>query len=414
LIYEEAMGIQGVTLPPDPVQLQPTYDLALAAYEDIKPVTVLFDSGAGGLSPGQPYPGFEESFDEFPVPGTEARAWYLSADGGLSDEPPAGRLADGFSWDDHALPATDFSGDTAAGSGGLWTATPGYEWMQSPPGSAVSYLSEPLPADTTVIGAGRVDLWVRSSAPDVDLQATISEVRPDGVEAFVQNGWLRGSVRKLDTEKSTLLEPVLSLRDTDMSPLPADDFAELTVPLYYEGHAYRAGSRIRVTIAAPGGTQPIWAFEQTQPEDDGAEVAIGYGQEMPSRLLLPVVPGVDVTTDLPPCPGLRGEPCRDFEPFANRSVEPEPPVGDEDEPPVGDEEEPPAPAGSGDIPAQAGDPPVVPAAERPVRRGRRAAGGRRRPPTRAHGGHRHVRPRHGKRRHGHGGRRCHRGRGGRR
>ncbi|HET7444746.1 MAG TPA: CocE/NonD family hydrolase, partial [Solirubrobacterales bacterium] len=31
VIYEEAMGIQGVTLPPDPVQLQPTYDLALAA-----------------------------------------------------------------------------------------------------------------------------------------------------------------------------------------------------------------------------------------------------------------------------------------------------------------------------------------------------------------------------------------------
>jgi hypothetical protein len=24
-----------------------------------------------------------------------------------------------------------------------------------------------------------------------------------------------------------------------------------------------------------------------------------------------VVPGVDVPTGLPPCPGLRGEPCRD-------------------------------------------------------------------------------------------------------
>ena len=54
--------------------------------------------------------------------------------------------------------------------------------MPSPPGSAVSYLSDPLPEDTTVIGAGAVSLWVRSSAPDVDLQATISEVRPDGKE----------------------------------------------------------------------------------------------------------------------------------------------------------------------------------------------------------------------------------------
>jgi hypothetical protein len=28
------------------------------------------------------------------------------------------------------------------------------------------------------------------------------------------------------------------------------------------------------------------------------------------------VPGVDVPTGLPPCPGLRGEPCRDFAPPA--------------------------------------------------------------------------------------------------
>ena len=73
LIYEEAMGIQGVTLPPDPIQLQPTYDGALAAFEELKPVTVLFDNGAGGHSPGQPYPGFEASFDQFPVPGNRGK-----------------------------------------------------------------------------------------------------------------------------------------------------------------------------------------------------------------------------------------------------------------------------------------------------------------------------------------------------
>ena len=50
------------------------------------------------------------------------------------------------------------------------------------------------------IGGGAVHLWVRSSTPDVDLQATISEVRPDGNETFVQNGWLRASERKLSTE----------------------------------------------------------------------------------------------------------------------------------------------------------------------------------------------------------------------
>ncbi len=41
---------------------------------------------------------------------------------------------------------------------------------------------------------------------------------------------------------------------------------------------------------------------------------------MPSRLELPVVPGVTTTTGLPPCPGLRGEPCRDYQPFQNASA----------------------------------------------------------------------------------------------
>jgi hypothetical protein len=32
------------------------------------------------------------------------------------------------------------------------------------------------------------------------------------------------------------------------------------------------------------------------------------------------VPGVAVPTGLPPCPGLRGEPCRAYAPSANQSV----------------------------------------------------------------------------------------------
>ena len=167
-----------------------------------------------------------------------------------------------------------------------------------------------------MVGAGRVDLWVRSSAPNVDLQVTISEVRPDGKETFVQNGWVRANERALDEAKSTELEPVLSLREADVAPMPSDQFVPVTVPLYYEGHAYRAGSRIRVRVSAPNGDQPIWSFSETEPAGT-AEVEIGYGNGMPSRLVLPVVPGVDVPDQLPPCPGLRGEPCRDYVPFEN-------------------------------------------------------------------------------------------------
>jgi uncharacterized protein len=111
---------------------------------------------------------------------------------------------------------------------------------------------------------------------------------------------------------------VLSLRASDVSPLPANKFVEVVIPLYYEGHAYRAGSRIRVTIAAPNGDQPIWSFGETDPAGT-ANVTIARSKAMPSRLDLPIVPGVSVPTDLPPCPGLRGEPCRDYQASTNRA-----------------------------------------------------------------------------------------------
>ena len=48
-------------------------------------------------------------------------------------------------------------------------------------------------------------------------------------------------------------------------------------------------------------------------------MTIAHSADMPSKLLLPVVSGVDVPTGLPPCPGLRGEPCRTYQPYANSS-----------------------------------------------------------------------------------------------
>ncbi len=218
VIYQEAMGIPGVTMPPDPIQTQPTYAGAKAAFEQLKPIRVLFDNGAGGSQPGQPQPGYEQSFSKFPIPNTSARYLYFSGGGVLGAKRPAHAGADSFDWNAHARPLTDFTGDTAAGTNGLWTATPPYHWVRPPAGSAASYVTNPLSQNTTVIGAGAVHAWVRSSTPNVDLQATITEVRPDGKETFVQNGWVRGNERKLDAQKSTLLEPVLSLRASDVSP----------------------------------------------------------------------------------------------------------------------------------------------------------------------------------------------------
>jgi predicted acyl esterase len=304
-VFAAAMGIPGVTLPDDPIQAQPSYAAALAAFEALPSVRILFDNGAGA-APGAPVAGFEQSFARFPLPGTQARSWYLGPGGTLGDAVTEG--VDRFDWKPGASPATSFAGNTAAGPGGLWTATPAYRWLPNAPGTALSYTSAPLAAPTVVVGAGALQVWMQSSAGDVDLQVAVSELRPDGHETFVQNGWLRTSRRKLDARKSTLLEPVLSRRAADVAPLPRGKLTPVTVPLYYQGHAYRPGSRIRLTISAPGGDQPVWAFADVPKRT--ARVTLAYPRKTPSRLVLPVVPGIAVPTPLPPCPGLRGEACR--------------------------------------------------------------------------------------------------------
>ena len=325
VIYNAAMGLpENETLPPDPIQAMPTVGLARRMFEKLPSIRILFDNGAGSQNPASqtpyyPDPGFEQSWSKFPIPGTTARAWYLAPGGALGDAKPTTGGADSFLWNPNARPLNDFSGGTDGSD--LWGDAPTYHWLQPPAGSAVSYLTAPLAANATVIGAGFVKLWVRSPTPNVDLQATITEVRPDGKETFVQGGWLRADERKLDSVKSSYLEPVLSLRAKDVQAMPDDRYVPLEIPLYYEGHAYRAGSRIRVIITAPNGDQPIWAFSETEPAAP-SDVSIAYSHAMPSSLVLPVVPGVSVPTALPPCPGLRGEPCRSYQAITNAPATP--------------------------------------------------------------------------------------------
>ena len=335
IIYRTAMGVPdsvSYTLPHDPVQDETTYDAALAKFRALPRVQVRFDNGAGAdpsgvKSPGAPYAGFTAGFDSVPAAGTQTRTWYLGPDGSLTDDPSADGAVDRYTSDADALPRTNYSGNT--GGGGLWADASAWKWnwLQNPAGNAASYVTGPLNADTTVFGTGSVNLWVKSSTPDVDLQVTISEVRPDGVESFVQNGWLRASARKLSTDSdnvlkrpSTDVDPIPSFTAADAEDMPADTFVPVHIPLYYQGHAYRAGSRIRVVVSAPNGSQPVWSFDDTEPSGTTADVQIAHSPSMPSSLMLPVVPGVDVPTALPDCPSLRSEPCRDYVAYSNDST----------------------------------------------------------------------------------------------
>ena len=288
-----------------------TYAEALAAFQADKPVRVFFEQGGNAnYSAGTPEPNFVAEFDAWPIAEAEAKAWLLGADGALV--PSGASLASGddsYTADPTALPATFYDGTNQGGGNGVWRADVTYDWQPLPNGTGVGYVTDPLTSDTVMAGPGSADLWVKSDAADTDLEVTISEVRPDGTEIYVQSGWLRASQRALDEATSTELHPVHTHAKDDAADLPPDGFVPVRVDLFPFAHPFRAGSRIRITIDAPGNSRAIWVFDTIS---NGETVTIAHDADHPSQVVLSVVP-VTVAAPAPPaCGSLRGQPCRTF------------------------------------------------------------------------------------------------------
>jgi predicted acyl esterase len=292
-----------------------TYSDALAAFEAEKPVRVLFEQGGDpAFAPGTPEPHFTAEFDQWPVPSAVNTLWGLGDNGSLlAGQQGTGTTPASYRADPTALPATFFDGDS---SSDVWRADVQYDWRPIPDGTGVGFITPPLDTDTVVVGPGSADLWIASDAADTDLEVTISEVRPDGTEIYVQSGWLRASHRALDEAASTDLRPVQTHAEADAADLPTDgSFTEVRVELFPFAHPFRAGSRLRLTVDAPGNARARWDFRTIS---KGETVEIATDAEHPSRLVLSTVDDVPVPADAPPaCGSLRGQPCRTYQPAGN-------------------------------------------------------------------------------------------------
>jgi uncharacterized protein len=312
IFYNTIMGVSGLTLPPDRFPPGTTYEQAKKTFDADPKVRVLFDNGAGpDAALGAPVAGFEHTFDQWPPKETKATTWYFGSGGTLTpDKPTATTGSDSYVSDATARPRKNLD---AKNQDDVWKALPPYNWEPLVNGKAVSYISAPLAADTVMVGSGSVDLWVQSTKADTDLQVSLTEVRPDGQEMYVQDGWLRASHRKLDSKTSSALLPVETHRKADAEPLPAGTFSLVRVELYPFGHAFRAGSRIRISVEAPGGDRPQWTFDTIDAKQHPTN-SIAYTAVHPSKVVLPVIPGIAVPTPLPACPSLRAEPCRVYVP----------------------------------------------------------------------------------------------------
>lgn len=282
---------------------------ARAQYEKDPRVRVFFDNGGGASDPGSLSPQRELEFDSWPIKSATDTSWYFGENGQLLRAAPSAQGSEEYVGDPKARPD-----DNLVDGEDPWWALPKYEWAAVADGNGLGFITPAFSEDVTIVGAGSADLYVKSSAKDTDLQVTISEVRADGSEMLVQSGWLRASHRKTD-DRSTATDPRFSHTEADRADMPVGDFELVRVPIYPFGQTFRTGTRLRITLQAPGGDKQIWRFATL--EDGSIKNQIGLGGPVASKLVLPVVASSSDVGPIPPCPSNRAQPCRTYAAASN-------------------------------------------------------------------------------------------------
>ena len=101
-----------------------------------------------------------------------------------------------------------------------------------------------------------------------------------------------------------MLDPVPTYLAADRRSLPHGRFTLVRIPVDPIAHTFRAGTRLRIVISAPGGDRPSWTFDT--PATHGAVLdTVSLGGTHGSSLVVNEVGGVVPSPAMPACGALR-------------------------------------------------------------------------------------------------------------
>ena len=226
--------------------------------------------------------------EEFPLPGTRTIELYLDSGGSLAAAPPE-RGGERRLIADPASPVPTRGG--AVLLFGPFEAGPvDQAEIESRP-DVLSWRTEPLGEELTVLGAVHAVVHLATTGTDADLVVRLCDEHPDGRSLVIADGVQRGSARGVDPITGT----------GERRPLRPGVDEEFTVDLWSTAHTFRPGHRLRVDIAPS--SSPRWevgrnvfdpGFEATAAGPAGppgpAEYTIRHGADRPSRLVLQIAP----------------------------------------------------------------------------------------------------------------------------
>ncbi len=261
---------------------------------DDAPVRVQVRTGGGAY--------YVQEEAEWPIARTDYRRWYLDArpsdwkgDGLRTDflrisETPV-TAASSKSYDAHLDPGKPIPAPIGRIGG-----TP--RWS-----TGISFISDPLSEDMTLVGYMKAGLWVSSTSSDMDVFISLRvideqdrEIRYETLAVPVDpvnphplgHGLLKVSHRKPDVARSTEYWPVHTHTEADYAPLENKEIVAIEVGLYPSSALIKKGCRLRIDIQpySPAGL-PVRAYDESY--HVGATNTVYTGPDHPCFVQLPII-----------------------------------------------------------------------------------------------------------------------------
>jgi uncharacterized protein len=136
-----------------------------------------------------------------------------------------------------------------------------------------------------VAGDIELQLSATSTASDTAWIVMLRDIAPDGTITNITGGWLRASLRELDTDASRTGAPVLPCRNP--LPAPINQPVDYRIPLVPNARRFAAGHRIQLMITSDDQSQDIPVFLGYRHPPVGTTTRNTI--HATSRLLLPVL-----------------------------------------------------------------------------------------------------------------------------
>ena len=181
--------------------------------------------------------------DDWPIPGTEFRRYFLRSNGHANSAAGDGRLSldtpseneppDVITYDP-ADPVPSW-GFRVMYTGGTTVAGPFEQTRVEKRSDVLVYTSEPFEQDTEVVGDIDLHLFLSSTAPDTDIVAKLCVVWPDGTSINLADGALR-TRRRNGPGTDELLEP--------------NRVTPLTIEFGPTGYLFEKGMALRVQVTS--------------------------------------------------------------------------------------------------------------------------------------------------------------------